>query len=503
MTPRFRAKARSVLDCSPTAVRRVWLWSACVLFASMAWARSDGPAQPTAPSTADSARAAHAMLTRLCDDFGGRLTGSEANRRALQRLSSELVALGYQPELHTFPFRGWERGEDRVEMLSPVRRVLRVAALSYSEPHPPFAADVVVLGRGAADDFPRSELQGRTGLLDAASVPLGEVLPVAKARGMAALLTINRENGGQLLARTGSFSGEALPIPVYSVTQEEGGWIRRLLERGEKVSVQVETRSHSVAAETSNLVVRIPGKTDDLLVVGAHFDSWDLGQGALDNGLGTAQVFALAHRLRRSQPLRTIELVWFNGEEEGMWGSRYEAGRVGGTRIVAMLNLDMVGVPQAVNALGDDSLVPILERWNAARGAKKLPLGVQNRCWFGSDHMPYQLAGVRALTLHGPIDPSLVRYYHDFGDTADKVPEALVVDSTEIIADLVLALANDPGLKPLRRTPADTAALFRKAGLEQRLRAVGWWSFGDGPRETSKSTPPSGAQPAKSAGPNS
>ena len=76
---------------------------------------------------------------------------------------------------------------------------------------------------------------------------------------------------------------------------------------------------------------------------------------------------------------------------------------IGDAPIVAMVNLDMVGVPVAVNALGDDSLVPVLERWHAASlGARRLPKGVESINWVGSDHTPYQLAGVRALTLNGP-----------------------------------------------------------------------------------------------------
>jgi len=425
-----------------------------------------------------SAQAAHAMLTRLCDDFGGRLTGSAVNRGALEQLGGELRALGLQPELVPFTMPGWERGADRVELVAPFARPLRVAALSYTQPQAAFVAEVVDLGLGTEENYPTVSVQGKIGLLGAgAALPMREILRLARTHGLAGLLLINRENGGLLLARTGSFIGEALPLPVYTITQEEGLWLQRLLARARPVRVRMETRSHCRPVETANLVLRLPGKSPARIIVGAHFDSWDLGQGALDNGLGTAQLFALAHFLRGRELAHTVELVWFNGEEQGLWGSRHQASLLGGAPVVAMLNLDMVGVPVAVNALGEDALVPLLERWNAARGERKLPLGVQNINWFGSDHTPYQLAGVRAITFHGPLDRESVRYYHDLGDTIDKLPEKVVIDSTAIIADFVLALANDPQLTAGRRSTAETRELFLRAGLEARMRGLGWWPF--------------------------
>lgn len=416
------------------------------------------------------------MLTRLCDDFGGRLTGSAANRGALERLAAELRGLGLQPELVPFTLPGWERGDDRVALVLPFARPLRVAALAYTQPHDSFEAAVVDIGDGRAGDYPAAA-RGRIGLLRPSSpLAMREAVGVAAEQGLRGLLHINREGGGQLLARTGSFIGEALPLPVYSLAQEEGRWLQRLLERGEPVRVRLETRSRCREIETANLVVRLPGRSAERIIVGAHFDSWDLGQGALDNGLGVAQLFALARALRGRDLPRTIELHWYNGEEQGLWGSRHAAAALGDAPVVAMVNLDMVGVPIAVNALGDASLVPALERWQAARDAK-LPQGVQNINWLASDHTPYQLAGVRAITFNAPIPRESVRYYHDLADTIDKLPEQIVADSTAVIGDLVLALAGDPELRAERRSRADTEKLFTAYGLEPRLRAIGYWPF--------------------------
>lgn len=420
---------------------------------------------------------AHAMLVRLCDDFGGRLTGTAANAGALDRLADELRELGLDPVREAFEMPGWHRGEDSVELLAPVNRPLRAAALAYSTPHRAFEADVVDLGLGRAEDYVGKAVEGRVGLIDFGSpLSAAEFAKLAAERGVRALLYLNRVAGGQLLARTGSFQGRPLAVPVYTVTQEEGRWLQRLCGRGQTPRVRMVTRSRPEQVETANLIVRFPGRSAETIIVGAHFDSWDLGQGAIDNGLGIAQLYALAKALRNHDLPRSVELIWFNGEELGLWGSRHQAERVGDRPIVAMINLDMVGVPIAVNALGDASLVPALERWHDAR-ATPLSKGVQNENWFGSDHTPYQLAGVRAVTFNAPIDPDVVRYYHDTADTVDKVSVELVTASSAVIAEVLLALVHETELSAERRSEMDTRALFAAPALERRLRNSGLWRW--------------------------
>jgi len=102
---------------------------------------------------------------------------------------------------------------------------------------------------------------------------------------------------------------------------------------------------------------------------------------------------------------------------------------------------------------------------------------VANQTWMASDHTPYQVAGVRVVTFNAPIPPESVRYYHDFGDTYDKLTPELILDSAAMVASLVVELANTPDLPSGIRSVKETKALFRKAKLEDRLKAVGLWEF--------------------------
>ncbi len=423
-------------------------------------------------------RAGYDFLGRLCDDFGGRLTGSPNNRDALARTVAELKAIGVEARLEPFTMPGWVRGDDEAVMLTPIVRRLRVASLSYTQPHEPFEAEVVDIHDGREEDFAGLAAAGKIGLLAAnTSVPRGQYETAALKHGVRGILFIDREGGGQLLARTGSFVGEPLRLPIYSITQEEGLWIGRLLQRHQPVRVRLTTRSHCEQAETANIVVCFPGRNADTIIVGAHFDSWDLGQGATDNGLGTAQLFALAKLLKNHAPqnLRTIELVWFNGEEQGLWGSRHHAPLTRGRPVATMLNLDMVGYPLSVNALGYDELLPVLQRFAASMPKERLREGVTNINWFGSDHTSFQLEGIPSITFGAHIDREVVRYYHDLGDTFDKSDPKMISESTATITALVYRLANEPGLSVKRHTSTETLELFRKFDLEKRLRSVGLW----------------------------
>ena len=421
------------------------------------------------------------FLEYLCDDHGGRLSGSAANEAAMADLEAELRALGLEPTRETFPMPGWVRQDDTLTMLAPVHREMRALGLSYLEPSGPLNGPVVDLGAGSPEEFAKLEIpNGALGLFGPSSRGrAGDVGARAIEHGMAGLMFINRVDGGQLLARTGGFHGEPLPLPIFSITQEEGFWMRRLIARGESVEVGMQTRSFNKPVEVDNLRVRIPGKSAETVLVGGHFDSWEKGQGAIDNGLGVAQLLALARVLRDAELERTVELVWYNGEEQGLWGSRYavEEGADAKNPPAVMINLDMVGVPIGVNAMGHEDLITLLDWWNESRGEGRLEQGVTNVPWMASDHTPYQVNGVRVITFYAPIRQESVRYYHDFADTFDKLTPELIKDSAGVVASLVVELANAPDL-PAGLVPDDEVeAMLREAKLEERLKGSGLWKF--------------------------
>lgn len=425
---------------------------------------------------------AYTFLEHLSDQFGPRMIGTEGHREAMDHLERELNALGIETRRQAFAYPGWVRGEARVDMTAPFQRQLRVAALGYVGTFRNVRGPLAYVDSGEVAELDAAAIRDRI-LLVRQNVTFSHeaMLALAAEHGVRGMLYINRKEGGQLLARTANREGEPTPFPVFSLSQEEGLWMQRMLDSGRTVELKLETTSRVEEWTGINLIATIPGRSGESVLVGGHFDSWDLGQGAIDNGLAVAQLFETARLLKKHSPdnRHTVELVWFDAEEFGLWGSRHyaEAADLSGVR--AVLNLDMVGRPIAVNAMGFDSLVPRLEDWVEGLGAWTFTRQVANVPWLGSDHHPFILNGVPAITFNAPLDPEDVRYYHDFADTFDKVDRVMLAESTAMTALLVHHLANSTEPKVPHLSVSETAELFRKAGLEERMRKAGRWPFGD------------------------
>ncbi|MCC5835304.1 MAG: M28 family peptidase [Opitutales bacterium] len=423
---------------------------------------------------------AYDFLETISVRFGPRMIGTREHEQTLQYLEQELETLGLESHRQTFDYPGWVRGKAEIRMTEPFDRPLRGVALGYVGPWELGSTKLAFVSSGDLDELEADAVRGRIVLTPSNVTFLYEdMVRLAEEFGAKGALYTNRVDGGQLLARTANHDGNATPFPVFSITMEEGQWMRQLIERGEQVEVSLSTTSKLETFTGSNLIATIPGESGERIIVGGHFDAWDLGQGAIDNGLGVAQLYEVARLFQAHSPenRHSIELVWFDAEEFGLWGSRYYAENVDLSDVRAMINLDMVGVPEGINAMGFDNLVPSLEAYADSLGSWEMPRGVSNSPWAGSDHLPFIFEGVPAITFYAPIDPAAVRYYHDLADTIDKVDRKMLAESSAFIALLVYHLANEPGEKVPHLSPEETADLLRDAGLEQRLRRINRWPF--------------------------
>jgi Iap family predicted aminopeptidase len=424
---------------------------------------------------------AYSFLEYISDEFGPRMVGTPGHGATMDYLEGELQAMGLETERQAFTYPGWVRGESRVELLEPQPKLLRSVDLAYVGSFEPFSAEVAFVEAKDIAELDAESIGGRILLVrQNVSYRLDDMETLHEEHGVKGMLYINRVNGGQLLARTANHVGKPTPFPVFSISQEEGLLMQRLLEDGKAVRVELATSSELKEFTGINLIARLPGQTGERILLGAHFDSWDLGQGALDNGLGVAQLYAVAKLLKahRAVNLHAIEFVWFDAEELGLWGSRHYAEAVDLSTLRAMVNLDMVGRPVTVNAMGFNELVGPLEVYAESLGAWKFSKKVENKPWLGSDHHPFIMKGVPAITFNAPMDHDDVRYYHDFGDTLDKVDGTMLGEACGMIALLVHDLANAEERVP-HLDAAATAELFREAGLEERLKKAGQWPFGD------------------------
>jgi Iap family predicted aminopeptidase len=425
------------------------------------------------------------LLQKLCDEAGGRLTGSVQNEKAMDILQEELEKAGYQVVREKFKMPGWLRGNDEVLMTAPVVRRLKAAALGYSPSHPSLDAPVVYAEYGVEENYQNLDAKDKVVLVrqnrphTQGMTFKSEILDIATKHGARAVLFIAEKPGNLVQVSTSNYNGSPTPIPGYSVTLEEGKWMERLLKRSVPVTVRIKTESICQEVETANLVATLPGKVSQKIVLGAHFDSWDIGQGAIDNGTGTAILFDVARLLKRYslQNHFTLEFVWFNGEEQGLFGAKQYVRTHPLEDIVAMINMDMTGSPTGFNVMGCDEAIPFLQNLAMKLNGMDLKGDVSSAVWMGSDHFAFLLKGIPAITPSGYLEDERVRYYHDTGDTFDKVSKKYLSEAAAVVSILALEMANLEKHPFRQKGEKEIVELMKKFKMEDRLKWLKEWPF--------------------------
>lgn len=253
-----------------------------------------------------------------------------------------------------------------------------------------------------------------------------EVLLEVYKRGGIGLLYETPEPGQ--LPMTGTCWNNGIsPIPGAGISKEDGEWIKRRLAKGVPVRVRVTMTNEIGPATSANVVGELPGSGKEFIVVGAHLDAWDIGQGAVDNGTGVVVLAEAARALVKSgiEPAATIRFVFFMGEESGLYGSdayvRAHEAELGRCR--AMINCDMEGSPAGVRVMGHAEAQPFFEELLSALGGFDLGAGISHRAGIYGDQQAFLLAGVPVVVPISRLEGQGEQYYHTAADTYDKVTD--------------------------------------------------------------------------------
>ncbi len=298
------------------------------------------------PSVEESIRSSaplEADLGMLCDRIGPRMAGTAGMRAALEwaELGFDRIGLsGVRREAVPMPVR-WEEGRTRVEVLSPVKFTVRAASSALSPPVTDFVTGLLADGgTGRPGDPTRGNVavRGRIVLVELNEATTFHRLAIEQRDAMVALreaanagalavLFLSTRPHRLLYRHVNNLAGELDPLPSALVAREDGLRMLRLLRAGEPVRVGLELRNQiGPAYETANIVAELPGTAvpEEVVLLGAHLDSWDLGVGCLDNAVNAAIVMHVARSLVKSEyrPKRTVRFVLFGGEEFGLHGSR-------------------------------------------------------------------------------------------------------------------------------------------------------------------------------------
>jgi type 1 glutamine amidotransferase len=310
-----------------------------------------------------------------------------------------------------------------------------------------------------------------------------EINDFLRKEGVAVLLQDSGKPHG-LLNMTGSWGGRDRgsaqeSLPTLFVTHDHYALLYRLATRPEpartRMEVEINNKFIPGPYPVYNTVGEIKGtdKADEFVVVGAHIDSWDLGQGTTDNGTGTCVVLETARILAKCgvKPRRTIRFVLFSGEEEGLHGSRAYVERHKDEMAktsAAIVHDTGTGKVVGLSLMGREVLKPLME----AELASLKELGVTDistRSMGGSDHQSFEGAGVPGFMFRQ--DPAEYRLtHHSQSDTLDKAREPDLIQGAQVMAVIAMRIANRPEMLPRDKPAGGTGR--RGAGRQTRVLII-------------------------------
>jgi carboxypeptidase Q len=410
--------------------------------------------------------AAYARLAVMTDRFGPRLSGSASLERALDWILEEMRRDGLD-SVHAEPVMVpvWVRGEESAELLEPRPRRLPILGLGGSVATPAAGITAPVLVVTSWDDLTarRAEARGKIVLFDVPFTSYGRTvqyrtrgaIAAAQAGAVAALLrsvtpySLQTPHTGQML-----YADSVPRIPFAAVTVEDATMLHRMQDRGETVVVRLRTSGRTLPdAPSRNVMGQLTGRErpGEVVVLGGHTDSWDVGQGAMDDGGGVVAAWQALLVLKRLglTPRRTIRVVgWVNEENGGRGGDAYrDAHRAEEARTVLAIESDGgVFAPEGFGFSGSDSALAIARQVGtllAGIGADSIARGGG-----GSDIGPLMRDGVPGMGLD--VDGTrYFWYHHSDADTMDKLDPREMGQCVAALAVMAYVIADLP--EPLPR----------------------------------------------------
>ena len=389
-----------------------------------------GQTATSAATEVFSGAAAKQQVVALAAQIGSRPAGSASYDQAVRYAADQLQEWGYQPLQQSFPVQTFDDRGSSIEVSSTATHI-DAQTLMYSAAGD-VEAPLVAAGTGRTDDLSAVDARGKLVLVARGDLRFSDKLANAAAAGALGLIVYN-DSPGQV---QGSLVGPG-SLPAVTIAGDSGQQLLGQLAAG-PVGVHLRVDASIEQRSGTNVIAELPASRPDAqtVVIGGHLDSVPAGPGANDNGSGSAVVLELAHGLAQRDPSQrpySLRFVLFGAEELGLYGSQaYVQSLSDADRqsIVAMLNLDMVGVGDQWRFGGSDDLVQLALGAAGDLGARALPL--RGALAGASDHASFLGAGIPAVFLYRVEDPN----YHTAGDR----PELVDADALGQAGKIALAI---------------------------------------------------------------
>jgi carboxypeptidase Q len=422
-----------------------------------------GPAADRLIAAATRDSAAHARLGKLVDTFGHRLSGSASLEAAIDWILREMKSDGLanvRGEPVTVPH--WVRGAESATMLQPRRVRLPMLGLGGSVATPASGVTASVLVVSSFEDLQAraGEAKGKIVLFNVPFTTYRETVryrvegasAAAKVGAVACLIrsiapfSIRSPHTGVV-----RYQPAGSKIPAAALTVEDTEMIHRFQERGERVVITLKMSARTLPdASSRNVVAEVVGRErpDEVVVLGGHIDSWDVGQGAMDDGGGSVaawEAVRLIHQLGL-RPRRTVRVVlWTNEENGGRGADAYRDAHAGElpSHVAAIESDNGTFSPHGFRFSGADAALEQVRQVGAlleSIGANVVTRETQSP---EADIAPLVERGVPGLGLD--VDRS--RYFwfhHSEGDTLDKVDPGELARCVAALAVMAYVLAELP-----------------------------------------------------------
>jgi carboxypeptidase Q len=408
-----------------------------------------------------SSRFAWERLAELGDTFGHRLSGSESLEAAIRWAADQMKKDGLE-DVRTEPVKvpRWVRGNESVEIVSPGRHQLVMLGLGNSVGTPPegVEAELVVVRDYQELDAARARVAGRIVLYNVPFTHYGETVQYrssgpSRAAALGAVAALVRSVGppGLRTPHTGMLQyDEAAPkIPAAAITTEDADRLQRMAQRGTPVRVRLRMDARLLPdADSHNLIGELRGRErpQELVVVGGHFDSWDVGTGSTDDGGGCVVTWEALRLLKKLnlRPRRTIRVVLWTNEENGLRGglAYRDAHRDELPHHVLMLESDSgVFRPTGFGFTGSDAArAKITEIATLLQGIGASRIGPSGS---GADIGPSVEAG-RIPSMSLEVDGNYFLIHHTPADTVDKIDPVDMAKAAAAIAVVAYVVADMP-----------------------------------------------------------
>ncbi len=439
-------------------------------------------------------------LKQLTDEIGSRLTGTQANKTSVNWALNKFhqANVSAKKESFTMPKAWLEKSVSAKVFSGNFSFSPRIVAMPFTKgtDYQGLTASIININKGDSQSFKQANknnaLKGKwllveTVVLDDKSGIHGLFQEYLDAVGIeeralavdAAGIIYMSSRTQNLLYRHLPSTGADNEIAIVVMERESALRTQRLLNSGKTLKLTAKINIFGEKAyQADNVIAEIKGDTypDEIVLIGAHIDSFDLGTGALDNGSNVSLVIDIARQIKKLNivPKRTIRFALFNGEEQGIYGSlgytKTHAKELDKHVIAATIDIG-TGAINGFFVNGRDEIKATLNQV-LAPVADLGPFNLLNDPVVGTDNYDFMMQGVANLVAN-QADANYASNYHAQSDTFDKVDQKQLKLNSVIIAATVLGIANLKDIPWHRQTAEQVVNMVDKYDIEASMKTFG------------------------------